>query len=180
VPELTYKQRLFVTYYLGESQGNAADAARRAGYGSPEVYGPRLVKKRSVLAAIDAKLDEASLTTNEVLARLAEHATASIEDYIEVDAAGSYRVNLLKAKKARKLGLVKRIKAGEYGVELQLTDPLKALELLGKYRGVFKADAGSQDPSFAVVVNVNPTQRSDRRPDGSDGGPIVPPQGDPG
>jgi len=35
--ELTYKQKLFVEHYLGEANGNATDAARRAGYSEHEV-----------------------------------------------------------------------------------------------------------------------------------------------
>ena len=36
---LSYRQRLFVEYYLGESKGCAVDAARRAGYGTPHPEG---------------------------------------------------------------------------------------------------------------------------------------------
>ena len=42
---LSYRQRLFVEFYLGESSESAADAARRAGYQRPEKLGPRLVEK---------------------------------------------------------------------------------------------------------------------------------------
>lgn len=136
--ELTAKQRLFVAYYLGESAGNATDAARRAGYRSPEDAGRRLVRKSPVSVAINAKLDQAALTADEILARLSEQATASIGDFIEVTEEGAYKIDLLKAKRGRKLGMLKRIKSGEFGVEITLHDPQKALELLGKYRGLWK------------------------------------------
>src|SRR5271157_5638962 len=42
----SYRQRLFVEHYLGESSGSAVDATRRAGYQWPEKLGPRLVEKR--------------------------------------------------------------------------------------------------------------------------------------
>ncbi len=45
---LTFKQRLLVEHFLGESAGNAVDAARRAGYGSPERVGRRIVAKSGV------------------------------------------------------------------------------------------------------------------------------------
>jgi hypothetical protein len=51
---LSYRQRLFVEFYLGESSESAADAARRAGYQSPEKLGPRLVEESGVRAAITA------------------------------------------------------------------------------------------------------------------------------
>src|SRR5271157_3045588 len=41
----SYRQRLFVEHYLGESSGSAVDAARRAGYQWPEKLGPRLAEK---------------------------------------------------------------------------------------------------------------------------------------
>ncbi len=42
----SYRQRLFVEHYFGESSGSAVDAARRAGYQWSEKLGPRLVEKR--------------------------------------------------------------------------------------------------------------------------------------
>ena len=41
----SYRQRLFVEHYLGESSGSAVTAARRAEYQWPEKLGPRLVEK---------------------------------------------------------------------------------------------------------------------------------------
>ena len=52
---LSYRQRLFVEFYLGESSGSAVDAAR-AGYRWPTKLGARLVEKREVKAAIDARV----------------------------------------------------------------------------------------------------------------------------
>ena len=48
---LTFRQRLFCEFFLGESGGNAVDTARRAGYGSPERVAQD-VAKRGVQAAI--------------------------------------------------------------------------------------------------------------------------------
>ncbi len=49
---LTYRQRLFVECYLGESAECAVGAARRAGYSSPHPEGARLLKKAPNRAAI--------------------------------------------------------------------------------------------------------------------------------
>jgi len=68
---LSYRQRLFVEFYLGESSGSAVDAARRAGYRWPTKLGARLVEKREVKAAIDARVATAAMAANEVLARVA-------------------------------------------------------------------------------------------------------------
>ena len=53
--QLTYKQRLFVSAYLGEANGNATEAARIAGYADPGIRGHELVKNSKIRAAIDAK-----------------------------------------------------------------------------------------------------------------------------
>ena len=64
---LSYQQRMFVEYYLGESEGSAADAARRAGYRWPEKLGPRLAKTTEIRAAIDARVEMAAIAANWVL-----------------------------------------------------------------------------------------------------------------
>ena len=48
------KRQAFVLAYCGESQGNATDAARRAGYAKPHPEGSRLLRFATVAAAIDA------------------------------------------------------------------------------------------------------------------------------
>ena len=87
---LTYQQRMFVEFYLGESQGSAADAARRAGYRWPETLGPRLAKTSEARAAIDARVDTAAIAANEVLARIADVATSDLLNFIEVDSDGDW------------------------------------------------------------------------------------------
>jgi len=44
---------MFVEHFLGESEGSAVDAARRAGYRWPETLGPRLVKISAIWAAVE-------------------------------------------------------------------------------------------------------------------------------
>lgn len=137
---LTGKQRLFVSYYLGESKFNATDAARRAGYSNAEI-GRQLLRNITIRTAIDAKLDSVGLTTDEILARLSEIATADLGEYVTVnrDDAGneSWKIDIPRAKRRKRLGVVRKIKQGEHGVEIELYDPLNALEKLGKYRGMW-------------------------------------------
>jgi hypothetical protein len=103
VAELTYKERLFVSAYIGEAKGNASEAARIAGYGtmkrSSGVLANRLLKKVKIRAAIHRRVSAVALTSDEVLARVAELATADIGDYIDINASGDYTVNLKRAKK---------------------------------------------------------------------------------
>jgi phage terminase small subunit len=151
--ELTYKQRLFVHYYLGESKGNATDAARRAGYRRPNEAGPRLAVKGGIRARIDAQLAGPALAANEVLARLSEQASSSIEPFLRIDSRGRATLDLAKARKLNKLHLIKKLKRGKFGLEIELYDAQKALELLGKYHRLFaeKLDLGGPDDKPLIV-----------------------------
>jgi hypothetical protein len=50
---LPHKRQLFVGFYVGESKGNATDAARRAGYKNASEEGYRLLRNDQVKAAIE-------------------------------------------------------------------------------------------------------------------------------
>lgn len=52
--EMNPRQKAFADYYIGNG-GNATDAARRAGYKTPEVHGCRLLKDDKVLKYIAAR-----------------------------------------------------------------------------------------------------------------------------
>jgi len=178
--DLTAKQRLFVSYYLGVSAGNATDAARRIGCPHPEVAGHRLLRNVKVSAAIDANLDEASLTSDQILARLSEIATGGPEHFIKISSRGKATIDFGKAKKRGKMSLVKKIKQTEFGVELETHDPLRALELLAKYRGLLtgRTDIGQSndkptphaisddDPRF-MASDEQPTLEGPEGPDSS-------------
>ncbi|MGD0045362.1 MAG: terminase small subunit [Isosphaeraceae bacterium] len=91
---LSYRQRLFVEYYLGESAGCAVDAARRAGYSTPHPEGVRLLKNPTIRAAINARVATAAMAADEVLARIADLASADLTEFIDVDPKGVCKVNL--------------------------------------------------------------------------------------
>lgn len=74
---LTRKQRLFVEYYVGEAKGNATEAARLAGYSSPEGSAAKNMGKGKLLeaiAALSAELAEkdGALTPEEIQEMWAE------------------------------------------------------------------------------------------------------------
>lgn len=74
---LSHKQQAFVEAYL--QTWNASEAARRAGYrGAADVVGPRLLGNIGISAAIQARLANLKLSTDEGLTRLAEHARGSV------------------------------------------------------------------------------------------------------
>jgi len=69
---LSYRQRLFVEFYLGESAGCAVDAARRAGYTTPHPRWLHCTKSLTIRAAINARVATAAMAADEVLARIAD------------------------------------------------------------------------------------------------------------
>lgn len=151
MPRLTYKQRLFVEAYLGPSNGNATDAARRAGYANPEI-GRQLLRKIAIRAAIDARLDEAALKTSEILARLSDMATVDVADFIRISDDGrTFAIDLARAKRRGKTHLVKKLKMGEHGPEIQFHDAQAALEKLGRYRGIWQQNEDG-NPEVAKVM----------------------------
>jgi hypothetical protein len=135
--DLNFRQRMFVEKYLGECNGNATEAARLAGYASPNVQSARLLDNVSIKAAIDARVSEAAMTANEVLARLSDQASADISDFVDVRFPGEFTIDLVKAKEMGKLHLIKKIVPTKYGISIELHDSQAALAQLGRYHKLF-------------------------------------------
>lgn len=159
--DLTYKQRLFVAAYLGKANGNATEAARMAGYAWPDKQGAQALGKTRIRAAIDAKLAQAAMPADEVLARLSEHASSDMANFIEVAPDGTLAINLEKARKAKRTRVIKKVKVTkktfttdmgesvEVRSELELYDAQAALEKLAKFHRLYEAkpkidDAGDK------------------------------------
>ncbi len=151
---MTYRQRLFVLFYLGEANGNATEAARMAGYSFPDRAAAKLVVKGCIRAAVAAKLNEAGLSANEVLARLADHATSSIDDFIKISSSNTFSLDLQKAKKLGRLHCIKKLKEGPNGIEFELYDAQAALEKLGKYHALWTE-------KLAIQVGTKPLNESE-------------------
>ncbi len=142
---LCYRQRLFVEFYLGESSGSAADAARRAGYGRPEKLGSRLVKASGIQAAIDARGATATMASNEVLARVADVASSDLLDFTGVDEEGGCKVNLKLVKQLGLGHLIKRLRINKDGTQdIELEPRVPALVKLGEHYKLWKGEAQPQ------------------------------------
>jgi len=102
--KLTNKQLMFINHYL--VCYNASEAARRAGYSeaSAASIGSENLHKPEIRAAIDARIEAATLTADEALRLLAEQATADMGQFVD-DFGG---INIGKARKAGKMHLVKK------------------------------------------------------------------------
>jgi phage terminase small subunit len=141
VAELTDKQQAFVMHYLVCLNG--AEAARRAGYpaASARQVASENLSKPVIRAAIDAALADAAMPASEVLARLTEHARASMEEFITVRKR-TVSLDLKAAKERGVLHLVKKYTKTNRGVSLELYDAQTALTTLGKYHRLFGDDGG--------------------------------------
>jgi Terminase small subunit len=180
---LSYQQRLFVEYYLGESSGSAVDAARRAGYQWPEKLGPRLVEQSRVRAAINARLATAAMTANEVLARVADIASCDLLDFIDVDKEGGCKVDLKLVKRLGLGHLIKRLRINKDGIQdIELEARLPALIKLGEYYNLWNREAPPEVSLVELAKGLRERYehlRSKKRDDGPAGalpGPTGPVQ----
>jgi hypothetical protein len=140
--ELNFRQRLFVEAFLGEAKGVAMEAARIAGYAFPNVDGTRLLANVRIKAAVEQRLTEASLSSNEILARLSEQATGLTPEYWTKDG----KLDFPALRRDGKTHLIRRVTPTKQGRAYELADPQQALVTLAKYRGLLVE---------RVQVNVN-------------------------
>jgi phage terminase small subunit len=114
---LTTKQQEFIAAYLGEAHGNATEAARMAGYTHPKQQGSRLLSNVDIASRIGQHIEKKFATADDVLRELADVAFADWRDFVEV---------LAYDREGRPIK-----------VKMDLTNKVKALELLGKHHQLF-------------------------------------------
>lgn len=123
---LTEQQTEFCRHYVDSL--NATEAARLAGYSFPNKQGPRLLKNPEIKSALQQAMTEASAT-------IGIDAQWLLKELVEA-------VQVAKASVRPKLNSKtgKPIKDDDGNAVFTRNDAalLKALELIGKYLGVFK------------------------------------------
>jgi len=169
---LNFRQRQFVDHYLGEAEGSAAGAARRAGYRCPEAQGPRLIKKSAIRAAIEARVATSALAADEVLARIADVASADLLHFIELDNNGAWKVDLRIVKRLGLGHVIKRLRKNKDGTsEIELEARMPALLKLGEYHNVFKRESQPQVTLVEVAKHLR-AQYEELRRTGECGEPL--------
>lgn len=175
---LNDKRRIFVEEYL--ATWNASEAARRAGYAHPGSEGHRLLKIAEISEEISRRVAEKTLTADEVLVRLGEHARGSMGDFAKVNGRGQPYFDLQAAQQANKLHLIKKLKtktrtinieqddeeegntdkdqqygyATEVTIEFELYDAQAALVHIGKHHGLFKeGPSGTEDDPLHIRLD---------------------------
>ena len=144
---LSIKHQRFVEEYLQNS--NATEAYQTVYPGvnrtTAASNGWRLLRTPRIAEAIQARLNQAAMPADEVLARITDHARADIDDFLDADGA----FDLTKARRAKRTGLIKKFKVkttkrtvGEMEidsteVEFELHDAQAALVHLGKHHRLF-------------------------------------------
>ena len=125
-----FRRAIFVQEYL--KHHNAAKAARAAGYKSDRYSGCVLLKDERVRAQIDEALSDRIVSPKEIVARLSEQAMGNVAEFVKPN--GRVNQETMKSKGY----LVKRVRRGEHGDEVELLDQQAALVILGKHYGMFR------------------------------------------
>ena len=121
---------------------NAPPAASRAGYSKKTAYsiGVSNLKKPEIQAAIQKRQKSAAekleITRERVLKELASIGFAKATDFLTIQ-SGRVLIKDSDDVAADKLAALASVKEGMYGVEVKLADKARALEMLGKYLGLF-------------------------------------------
>jgi hypothetical protein len=174
---LNWRERIFVSAYLGECRGDAFRAAWRAGYLTSRDRVGQLLARPVIRAAIEAGLDDAAMRAEEVLARIGDQARATLDDFGHID-GGNFRLDLGKAKRRGLLHCIKKIKPVKDGYELDLYSGQEALKLLGQYHNLWRdglpASAESGRRRALEWPDDQPADRDAATPPGPDGDPQEP------
>ena len=158
---LNNKRLVFTKEYLKDF--NATQAAIRAGYSPKTAYsqGQRLLKNVEIKEVLAERLDELTMSAEEVLVRLGEQARSSIADVIEPTGKRTF---LLDTDKIAEHGhLIKRIYHTKHGVGIELYNSQRALELIGKKHALFtdriegKLDLGIDK----IIIELKPDGRTE-------------------
>lgn len=126
-----------------ETNGNAVEAARRAGYrgdlNSLKVIGCNLLKREDVKTYLGEIL-RAILSAEEASAILSDIIRSSLGNFLERDENGSlkknedghYVIDLNSEAAQANLHTIKKLRHGKYGVEIELHNKVDALSILAR------------------------------------------------
>ena len=179
------QHRAFIAAYFGlryDKQGNeqktklfnATQAARDAGYQFPKQEGYRLKRHPVISQVIERIMSEMTMPVPEILARLGEHATGDIGDFI--DDNGDVKIGEVKTSGHLVKKYAKRKRVSKQGVTeeqvIELHDQQSALVWLGKHHGLWKAkkennnliDVDAIAREFDILVGMTPEFEDDQLP----------------
>jgi len=170
---LSEKHKKFIEEYLISWNATAAYRATypKATYDSAGVLGSKLLGNIRIQEEISERLETRVMGANEVLARLADQARGSHYPFIRINPDGFiefdfsdpeasrhlHLIKKIKTKRQRQITAEKKDKASETWehewVEVELHDPQRALELIGRHHSLF-IDRDDGGKPIHPVVNV--------------------------
>lgn len=140
--DLTPKQVAFCEAYLGEARGNGVEACRLAGYEGDQRSMEALTQSLLAHSRVRRFLFErmrSRMGAEEVLSLLASHARGTMEDFVEIHPETGFPIiDLRKAQYRGQLHLIKKLKNGKEGVEIELYDAQNAAQLVCRNLGLFQ------------------------------------------
>lgn len=157
--KLTAKQMRFVDEYLIDL--NATQASIRAGYSPRTSYsiGVDLLKKPEIQTLLQKKRqklsDKLEVSQEKVIKELAAVAFANGADYAKITAQGLVEFIPTDDLPKDKLAAIAGIKTSQSGTEVKLGDKLRALEMLGKYLGLFDGQQNAEKPENNLLDALN-------------------------
>jgi hypothetical protein len=141
---LSWKERAFVAYYVGQCMRDKELAAEMAGFGNPKRSADLLMKMKRIRGAINGCSDTGfprnaiELTRDGVLARYAEIVDFDKTRYMERFPDGSISLDLDLIRRDKMGHMIKSIENTRNGIKITFEDRAAALEVLAKYHGVFQ------------------------------------------
>lgn len=159
VKKLNERQLRFVDEYMVDM--NATQAAIRAGYSPKTAYsiGVQLLKKLEIQAELQKKRDKLAqkleISQERVINELAAVAFANGADYARITAQGYVEFIPTDDLPKEKLAAIAGIKSSQSGTEVKLGDKLRALEMLGKYLGLFDGQQTAEQPENNLLDALN-------------------------
>jgi len=156
--KLTARQKRFIEEYLVDFC--ATQAAIRAGYKkhSSTAIGHENLSKPYIQKELRYKFDrlakEADLSAKWALERYKRIADSNIMDFLEKDDEGKIVVKDLEDLPRELTYAVKKIKRGQFGIELELESKMKSLNDIGRYLSMF-VDAPPEESDTPRAINVS-------------------------
>jgi phage terminase small subunit len=168
---LTHRQRAFIDYYV--QTWNASESAKLAGYSakSARSMGSQLLTNLNIKAEIDKRIQERSMSANEVLDRLTEQARNEAAKYVEIkqvkvkwdkdedesedEIEEVPGINVAKMIADGKQHLIKGITYNRAGKAIVETyDAQSALVHLGRHYKLFTDKLETDDPKFEAYLKA--------------------------
>ena len=156
----------FVAELLADPARNAVQAAMRAGYAESTAYTAagelrKDVRVQEIIAAADREVFTAlDINHERILQEMANIAFANIEDYIEYQPDGGFKLALHKIDR-QQAAVIKEVVEEGFGqnrrVKFSLYDKMSALTILGKHLGMFREKSNSpfDGDGKNIVLTVN-------------------------